>query len=227
MRCTSSTDSGASVKVRHRLRSAACTLKLGFSVVAPINVMVPASTGRRNTSCCDLEKRWISSQNMMVFLPVKVNSLAASANSFLHSVTPVLVALISMKRLPTRLAMQRAIVVFPVPEPPHRIIDGTLSASIRLRRTPWGPTRSCPKTSSSDCGRILSASGAALLVLDRFGRGASSVDTGPCGGLDPSSFAVPLAFCSAGESWPGPSSKLLLIPLALSDTPFVMGVRTL
>lgn len=36
-------------------------LKDGFSVVAPMSVTMPFSTAPRSESCCDLEKRWISS----------------------------------------------------------------------------------------------------------------------------------------------------------------------
>ena len=132
------------VKVRHRESNASCTLKLGFSVVAPMRVICPLSTGPRNTSCCVFEKRWISSQKMIVFRPVRDSSDFASANSFLHSATPEEVLLISTKRLPDEDAITRAIVVLPVPALPHRIMDGTRSASMRPRRTPVGPTRSCP-----------------------------------------------------------------------------------
>lgn len=53
---------GAKVKVRQRERSADASLKEGFSVVAPIRVMRPDSTGERKMSCWDFVKRWISSQ---------------------------------------------------------------------------------------------------------------------------------------------------------------------
>jgi hypothetical protein len=53
----------------HRDRSAAFTAKLGFSVVAPMTVMVPFSTCGRNASCCDLLNRWISSTNTSVRSP--------------------------------------------------------------------------------------------------------------------------------------------------------------
>ena len=39
----------------------------GFSVVAPISVIVPSSTWGSNASCCALLNLWISSINKMVF----------------------------------------------------------------------------------------------------------------------------------------------------------------
>ena len=45
------------------------TLGDGFSVVAPISVIVPSSTCGRNASCCALLKRWISSTKRIVRLP--------------------------------------------------------------------------------------------------------------------------------------------------------------
>src|SRR5271170_5096312 len=148
------------VNVLQRDNRALCTLNEGFSVVAPISVTVPFSTGPRKTSCwlllnleresavsCQVLKAeetdlWISSQNRIVFLPARPSSLLASAKIFLHSATPELVLFISMKRLPTILAITLAMVVFPVPALPQRIILGTLSCSIKPRRTPEGPTSS-------------------------------------------------------------------------------------
>ena len=127
-----------------------------------MSVTCPASTGARNTSCWLLLNLCISSQKMIVFRPVRRASFFASSNNLLHSPTPLDVLLISTKRQPAVCAISRAIVVFPVPGPPHRIIEGTRSATIRPRSTPFGPTSSCPATSSSDVGRIRSASGAWL-----------------------------------------------------------------
>src|SRR3954454_10790313 len=92
------------VNVLQRDNRALWTLNEGFSVVAPISVTVPFSTGPRKTSCwlllnlecesavsCQVLKAetdlWISSQNMIVFLPVRPSSLLASAKIFLHSAT--------------------------------------------------------------------------------------------------------------------------------------------
>ena len=48
---------GERMKVRQRESSAFWTLNEGFSVVAPISVMAPLSTGLRKTSCWVLLKR--------------------------------------------------------------------------------------------------------------------------------------------------------------------------
>ena len=56
-------------KRRQRLRSALFTVKLGFSVVAPMSVIVPFSTKGKRVSCCDLFRRWISSRKTSVALP--------------------------------------------------------------------------------------------------------------------------------------------------------------
>ena len=200
-------------------------------MVAPMSVMVPASTGFRKMSCCALVKRWISSQKMMVRRPVSCSSLKASLKYFLHSATPELVAFSSMKRLPVLCAMQRAMVVFPVPEPPQRIMEGTRSVSISERNTPLGPTRSWPKTSSREPGRMRSARGADLLfVFVRFtsgwigGLGCCTSPPGPpppafpfCCGVSAFPFPlIPFLFLAAstdGESNPGPSSNLRLLPV--------------
>ena len=50
---------------------------LGFSVVAPMSVIVPASTCGRNASCCALLKRWISSAKRIVPRPVSRRSSAS------------------------------------------------------------------------------------------------------------------------------------------------------
>jgi hypothetical protein len=89
------------------------TLKLGFSVVAAISVMVPDSTGPRKASCCVFEKRCSSSQKTMVFRPVSCSSFDASANILRHSSSFVLVLLISTKRAPDVFARMRASDVFP------------------------------------------------------------------------------------------------------------------
>lgn len=124
----SSSDSFASTNTLQRDNRAPVRLNEGLLVVAPIKVIMPASTGPSSTSCCDLLKRCISSQNMMVFRPVNPSSLWACAKSFLHSATPVLALLTSTKRVPAAEAIRRAIVVLPDPGEPQRIIDGTLPA---------------------------------------------------------------------------------------------------
>ena len=62
----SASEIGSRIYVRHRERSAFMTVKLGFSVVAPMRVMMPFSTHGRRTSCCDFDQRCISSRNSIV-----------------------------------------------------------------------------------------------------------------------------------------------------------------
>ena len=50
----------------HRDNNAGMTSNEGFSVVAPIRVMIPFSTAFKRESCWDLEKRCISSINKIV-----------------------------------------------------------------------------------------------------------------------------------------------------------------
>lgn len=66
---TSSDCIGSRTYVLHRERSALMTVKLGFSVVAPISVIIPFSTHGRSTSCCDLDQRCISSRKSIVCCP--------------------------------------------------------------------------------------------------------------------------------------------------------------
>ena len=72
--------------------SAEFTSNDGFSVVAPMRMMSPASTYGRNASCCALLKRWISSMKTIVFEPRACRSLRASSISVLISLIAVLVA---------------------------------------------------------------------------------------------------------------------------------------
>ena len=54
-----------------------------------------------------------------------------------------------------------AIVVLPVPGGPHNIIDGILPCSIAVRKILFLPVKcTCPTSSSSEEGRMRSASGA-------------------------------------------------------------------
>ena len=52
--------SGCSTNTRVRESSAPLISKLGFSVVAPMSVIVPFSDGGRRLSCWALLSRWIS-----------------------------------------------------------------------------------------------------------------------------------------------------------------------
>jgi len=66
---TSSGRIGSRTYVLHRERRALITVKLGFSVVAPMSVIIPFSTHGRSTSCCDLDQRCISSRKSIVCCP--------------------------------------------------------------------------------------------------------------------------------------------------------------
>src|SRR4029450_2151873 len=77
------------------------------------------------------------------------------------SLTPDSTAENATKRAPVTLAMSEASVVFPEPGGPQRIIEGSSPVSIASRSTRPGPSRcSWPTISSSERGRIRSASGA-------------------------------------------------------------------
>ena len=60
---------GLSTKTRQRERRAPFTSKEGFSVVAPMSMMLPLSTKGRKASCWALLKRCISSTKTMVLAP--------------------------------------------------------------------------------------------------------------------------------------------------------------
>lgn len=59
---------GSKTSTLQRESRALFIVKLGFSVVAPINVMSQLSTNGNNASCCALFRRWISSKNNIVFV---------------------------------------------------------------------------------------------------------------------------------------------------------------
>ena len=64
----------------------------GFSVVAPIKVMAPVSTAARMESCCDFEKRWISSMNRIGLCWLKKRLVLAFSITSRTSFTPLLTA---------------------------------------------------------------------------------------------------------------------------------------
>src|SRR5260221_421357 len=75
-----------------RESSGEMTSKEGFSVVAPMKVMWPASTCGRKASCCALLKRCTSSTKTMVRSPERALR-SASAMTSLISLMPVSTAL--------------------------------------------------------------------------------------------------------------------------------------
>ncbi len=123
-----SSSSGFRTKTFDRDSNAALTSNEGFSVVAPIRTMSPLSTRGRNASCCALLKRWISSTNTIVRLPVMRRRCSAVAITSLTSLMPDSTALKARNSALVRSAIKRASVVLPVPGGPHRMIDCQLIA---------------------------------------------------------------------------------------------------
>lgn len=162
LRKNSSTSSGfigSRIYVRQRERRALITVKLGFSVVAPMRVTIHFSTQGRRTSCWLLVQRWISSRNRMVCLP-SLKFLCAFAIIFTTSSF--------FERTPERwknsasreFAITRASEVFPHPGGHQRRIEGILPASINFRiGFPTQMRCDCPTRSSSFSGRRREASG--------------------------------------------------------------------
>ncbi|POR32924.1 Flap endonuclease, partial [Tolypocladium paradoxum] len=96
--------------------------------------------------------------------------------------------------------------------------------AVRLDERSQDAVRSCPHTSSSVCGRILSASGAALCVLVLLTTLPSSAAFLPSSSLLGSSTSISPGARTAGA--PGPSSKRLFLPVA-PNVPLTIGVSTL
>src|SRR3984893_1250770 len=135
------------------------TSKEGFSVVAPMNVMCPASTYGRNASCCALLKRCTSSTNTIVRCPDRDLRSATTITSFI-SLIPANPALNDTNSERVSRAINLASVVFPHPGGPHSSIDPMSSFSICVRSGLPGPSNfSCPINSSSVRGRMRSANG--------------------------------------------------------------------
>ncbi len=119
-----------------RERRAAFNSKDGFSVVAPIKVIVPSSSTGKKASCWDFMKRWISSTKSSVCWPSSRRMRAASKTA-LKSLTPAKMADSCSKCNSECSATIRAMVVLPQPGGPQRIIEDTwLVATIRWRGMP-------------------------------------------------------------------------------------------
>ena len=129
-----SSSSGFRTNTFDRDSSAAFTSNDGFSVVAPISTMSPLSTRGRNASCCALLKRWISSTNTMVRLPVMRRRCSAVGHDVLDFLDAGQHGAEGDEiRACVRSAIRRASVVLPVPGGPHRMIDCSRSRSIISR----------------------------------------------------------------------------------------------
>ena len=136
------------------------TSKEGFSVVAPMKMMFPASTCGRKASCWALLKRCTSSMKTMVRRPER-RVCSAAAMTSLISRMPLSTALKETNSECVRRAIRRASVVLPQPGGPHRIIEPRSSLSMATRNGLPGPSSACcPANSSSVRGRMRSASGA-------------------------------------------------------------------
>ena len=151
--------SGSRTSTRERDRSGLITSKLGFSVVAPIKIIVPSSTWGKNASCWALLKRWISSTKRMVCIPSR-RFWAALSITLTTSAFPEVTALSSTNSAPVPLAIILARVVLPLPGGPQSIrLVGCLLVMISWIILPVATKWAWPTTSSSFSGLRLSASG--------------------------------------------------------------------
>ncbi len=153
--------SGCSTNTFERESSAAFTSNDGFSVVAPMSTMSPASTRGRKASCCALLKRWISSTKTIVRAPAAAAARLRRRHDLLDLLDAGEHGAERARSAPAVIsAMMRASVVLPVPGGPHRMIDCSRSRSIASRSgRPGARISSWPTTSSSVRGRMRSASG--------------------------------------------------------------------
>ena len=156
----SSFKSFSSIYVFTLERSAEFTSKEGFSVVAPIRIIVPFSTYGRKASCWALLKRCISSIKSIVLVPLVLSSCPAIFIMSFICLIPVLTAEKEINLLFVLFAIILARVVFPEPGGPQKMIEWRRSLSIILWRTFPSPTRCfCPTNPSRPAGLILSARG--------------------------------------------------------------------
>src|SRR5581483_4339652 len=176
--------------MRERDNSALLTSKYGFSVVAPIKIIVPFSTCGKSASCCALLKRWISSTSKIVRCPYKLNRSCASSTIRRISATPASTALKVSKWEDVLFAIMLASDVLPVPGGPHKIIEENRRSASTARRSNFPGPRisSCPVNSSSVRGRIRAASGCPRSRSSA--RAASNKSRAAC--FRPVSFLLPM-----------------------------------
>src|SRR5439155_9285945 len=156
----SSAVSGSRCSSRQRDSRGDTREKYGFSVVAPIRMIVPSSTTGRSTSCWALLHLWTSSTKRTVgsMLPL------ARSMTFLASATPEATADSWTISPPTLLPRMKARVVFPLPAGPHTRSDGRWPDSTSAVSALPGPSRwRCPTTSSSARGRMRVARGTSAI----------------------------------------------------------------
>ena len=155
--------SAFNTKTRQRESRAALISKDGFSVVAPIRMMLPFSTKGRNASCCALLKRWISSTKRTVRIPMR-RLFSAWFMTSLISLIPLVTALKLIKSAFVCPAMILARVVFPTPGGPQNIMEEIWSRSMScLSIFPFPSRCSCPTKFSRESGRSRLARGAVSL----------------------------------------------------------------
>jgi hypothetical protein len=130
----------------------------GFSVVAPMRVIVPFSTSASRASCCAFDQRCNSSTNRIVPALRSRAAFAARLSSSRSSATPLLAAESVRKRRRVEPATQLAKLVFPQPGGPHKMSDGSWSAA-RAPLSTASRASPCPKRSATRLGRMRSASG--------------------------------------------------------------------
>src|SRR6516165_9879207 len=156
----SSEVSGRSCKIRDRDSSGATTENDGFSVVAATSSTIRFSTAESNASCWVLENRCTSSMNNTVCSPCSSARRAVSITAR-TSLTPADRADRASNLRPVVCEISAARVVLPLPGGPYRMTDATPAPSTRRRSGDPGASKwPCPTTSSSDAGRIRTASGA-------------------------------------------------------------------
>lgn len=136
------------IYVLQRDNRALITVKLGFSVVAPMSVMMPFSTHGRRTSCWDLDQRWISSRKSIVCCPdLKLfcaPEMIFTTSSFFDRTHDRW-----KNSASSEFAMTRASEVLPQPGGHQRRIDGSLPASMNFRIDLPSQIRCCCPTRSS------------------------------------------------------------------------------
>ena len=121
---------------------------------------MPSSTRGNNPSCWALLNRCTSSTNSSVRAPAS-RRLPARSNTLRRSATPSNTAEIGSNSMPASAASRRAMVVFPVPGGPQKMIEASSPPSSIRRSRPCGPrSASWPTTSDRSFGRSSSASGA-------------------------------------------------------------------
>ncbi len=149
----------------HLLSSALLIVKLGFSVVAHIKIIVHFSTKGSKTSCWALFRRWISSRKIMVCLPYWWFSFACSISLVTSSF--LLVTPDKGKKSAWRdCEIICAIVVLPHPGGPQKIIEGILLFCKKTRIGLFSPTRcTCQTNSSKLLGLRSEAIGSNIIVL--------------------------------------------------------------